>query len=52
VAAWRWRLLAHDAPDPLFNGVTTGLRVEGTLWLGSYQADRLAYRALPLVSTH
>ena len=31
----RWRLLAHDAPDPLFNGVTTGLRVEGTLWLGS-----------------
>jgi hypothetical protein len=40
-------VLAYAEPNPAFNGVTTGLLVGGRLWLGSYQADRVAYRPLP-----
>lgn len=40
-------VLAYAEPNPEFNGVTTGLVVGGRLWLGSYQADRVAYRPLP-----
>jgi hypothetical protein len=47
----RWQLLAYDTPNPRFNGVSTGLRVGGTLWLGSFQADRLASRPLPAGAT-
>jgi hypothetical protein len=43
----RFTVLAYAEPNPEFNGVTTGLIVGSRLWLGSYQADRLAYRDLP-----
>lgn len=43
----RFSVLAYAEPNPAFNGVTTGLVVAGRLWLGSYQADRVAYRTLP-----
>ncbi len=42
-----WQVVARDGPNPSFNGVSTGLRVGATLWLGSYQSDRLAFRPLP-----
>ena len=43
----RFSVLAYAEPNPAFNGVTTGLIVGSRLWLGSYQADRVAYRELP-----
>lgn len=43
----RFTILAHAGPNPAFNGATTGLVMGGRLWLGSYQADRVAYRTLP-----
>ena len=43
----RFTVLAYAAPNPAFNGVTTGLVVGRRLWLASYQADRVAYRPLP-----
>ncbi|MEG3177650.1 hypothetical protein U1872_15525 [Sphingomonas sp. RB3P16] len=39
--------VAYGEPDPAFNGVSAAAIVGDTLWLGSYQADRLAYRRLP-----
>jgi hypothetical protein len=39
--------LAYSGPNPDFNGVSAGVILEGTLWLGSYQADRLAFRPTP-----
>ncbi|MGY2736715.1 hypothetical protein [Sphingomonas sp. UYP23] len=39
--------VAYGEPDPAFNGVSAAAIVGDTLWLGSYQADRLAYRKLP-----
>ena len=39
--------LAYGEPEPAFNGVSAAAIVGDTLWLGSYQADRLAYRRLP-----
>lgn len=39
--------LAYGAPEAAFNGVSAAAIVGDTLWLGSYQADRLAYRPLP-----
>jgi len=41
----QWQLVAYDVPNPSFNGVSTAVIVDGILWLGSYQSDRLAYRA-------
>jgi hypothetical protein len=38
--------IASAPPNPAFSGVSTGLIVGDTLWLGSFQADRLAYRPL------
>jgi hypothetical protein len=46
----RFSVLAYAEPNPVFNGVTTGLIVGSRLWLGSYQADRVAYRELPGIS--
>ena len=43
----RFTVLAYAEPNPVFNGITTGLIVGSRLWLGSYQADRVAYRELP-----
>jgi hypothetical protein len=39
--------LAYGEPEVGFNGVSTAIVAGGGLWLGSYQADRLAFRALP-----
>ncbi|MEG3125482.1 hypothetical protein [Sphingomonas sp. GB1N7] len=39
--------LAYGAPEEAFNGVSAAAIGGDTLWLGSYQADRLAYRTLP-----
>jgi len=41
-----YRLLAYSAPNPQFNGVSAAVVVDDELWLGSYQADRIAHRAL------
>ena len=38
---------AYGGPEEAFNGVSTAIVANGALWLGSYQADRLAYRPLP-----
>ncbi len=42
-----WRLVAYAEPNPAFNGASTGLVVGDELWIGSYQADRIAIRRLP-----
>lgn len=41
-----FRVIAYGEPDPVFNGVSSAVLIENTLWLGSYQADRVAFRAL------
>lgn len=38
--------IARGNPQEHFNGVSTGVVLGKTLWLGSYQADRLAYKQL------
>jgi hypothetical protein len=38
--------LFEGGPDPAYNGVSAASIVDNILWLGSYQADRLAYRIL------
>jgi hypothetical protein len=40
------KTIARGEPEPQFNGASTAVVVGNTLWLGSYQADRLAYRSL------
>jgi hypothetical protein len=40
-------ILAHSEPNADFNGVSAAVMVNHELWLGSYQADRLAHRPLP-----
>ncbi|NWK99023.1 hypothetical protein DM806_25875 [Sphingobium lactosutens] len=47
VTTRRFSLLAYGAPDPVFNGVSAAVIVGRELWLGSYQADRIAIRSLP-----
>lgn len=42
----QFRVVAYSQPDPIFNGVSAALIVDRELWLGSYQSDRVAYRAL------
>jgi hypothetical protein len=39
--------LAYGEPEQAFNGVSAAALIDDTLWLGSFQADRLAYRLLP-----
>jgi len=41
-----YRLLAYSTPNPQFNGVSAAVVVDDELWLGSYQADRIAHRTL------
>ncbi|WP_235506600.1 hypothetical protein [Altererythrobacter sp. Root672] len=41
-----WEVLVRAGPNPSFNGVSAALVVDGDLWLGSYQADRVAVRKL------
>lgn len=40
-------ILAQGQPDPRFNGVTTAVVIGRNLWIGSYQANCIAYRRLP-----
>jgi sugar lactone lactonase YvrE len=42
-----WSLVAYGEPNPSFNGTSTGLIAGAELWLGSFQADRIAIRKLP-----
>jgi len=46
-ATRRFSLVAYGPPDPAFNGVSAAVIVDDDLWLGSYQADRIAIRPLP-----
>jgi hypothetical protein len=46
-ASGRLAKLVDSGPDPLFNGVSTAAIAGANLWLGSYQADRIAWRRLP-----
>ena len=39
--------LAYGEPSPSFNGVSAAAFAGGRIWLGSYQADRLAWRDDP-----
>jgi len=45
--AMRWRILAYGEPNPTFGGIATGLVVGKTLWISSFQMDRVAWRPLP-----
>lgn len=40
-------IVDYGEPNPVFNGVSSAVIVGDKIWLGSYQADRLAYRPLP-----
>lgn len=42
--------VAYGAPEAGFNGVSAAAIVGNDLWLGSYQADRIAVRPLPAKS--
>lgn len=42
-----WSVVAYAEPSASFNGVSSALIAGDRLWLGSYQADRLAFRRLP-----
>ena len=44
--ARRFTLVASGPPDLLFNGVSAAVILDGALWLGSYQAERIAIRSL------
>jgi hypothetical protein len=51
--AMTWSIVAYAEPNPSFNGTSTGLIVGSDLWLGSFQSDRIAIRALPgAVASH
>jgi hypothetical protein len=45
-ATRRFSLVAYGPPDPAFNGVSAAIILDDDLWLGSYQADRIAIRSL------
>jgi len=42
-----WKILAYGEPNPAFGGIATGLVIGKTLWISSFQMDRVAYRPLP-----
>jgi hypothetical protein len=42
-----WKILAYGEPNPSFGGIATGLVIDKTLWVSSFQMDRVAYRLLP-----
>ncbi len=46
-ATRRFDILAYGEPDPVFNGVSAAVIIGDMLWLGSYQADRIAICPLP-----
>lgn len=45
--AMTWKILAYGEPNPVFGGIATAAVIGDTLWLSSFQADRVAYRTLP-----
>ncbi|MDG5489669.1 hypothetical protein NYR55_13680 [Sphingomonas sp. BGYR3] len=45
-ATRQFTLVAYGEPDPVFNGVSAAWIADGQLWLGSYQSDRIAVRAM------
>ena len=42
-----FRTLAYAEPNPAFNGVSAARILDGELWMGAYQGDRIAVRPLP-----
>ena len=42
-----YEIVYRGPPNAAFNGLSTGTLVDGVLWMGSWQADRLAYRLPP-----
>jgi len=48
-ATLTFRLIAYSEPNPAFNGVSAAVIVGNELWLGSYQADRIAHRTLTVL---
>ncbi|WP_288338640.1 hypothetical protein [uncultured Sphingomonas sp.] len=46
-AAHRIATVAYGGPQPQFNGLSAAALVGDTLWLGSFQSDRLAFVPLP-----
>lgn len=47
LAAGRIATVAYGHPQPGFSGLSAAVQVDDTLWLGSFQADRLATVTLP-----
>jgi hypothetical protein len=45
--AMSWQVLGYGEPNPAFGGIATALVVDKTLWLSSFQMDRVAWRPLP-----
>jgi len=39
--------IAYGTPNPVYNGVASAVVMDGNVWLGSYQSDKIAYRPLP-----
>jgi hypothetical protein len=42
-----FRTLAYGEPNPAFTGVSSAVLIGRELWLGSFRADRIAWRELP-----
>jgi len=45
--AMTWKILAYGEPNPSFGGIATALVIGKSLWISSFQMDRVAYRPLP-----
>jgi hypothetical protein len=45
------KLIAEGQHDPAFHGVSVGVPVGSTLWLGSHAADRVAYREFKTIGS-
>lgn len=45
--AMTWTILGYGEPNPAFGGIATAAVIGDTLWLSSFQADRIAWRDLP-----
>ena len=42
-----WKILSYGEPNPAFGGIATALVMGDTLWISSFQMDRVAWRTLP-----
>lgn len=43
----QWTILAYGEPNRAFGGIATALVMGNTLWISSFQMDRVAWRTLP-----